>query len=205
MTILRIASNFKRICGPGSNLRAPRVVSRMVVPRYFNSSTFLTKEYLENHAIAITPSDSGAIQDFDVLQDLPRPPMAIDIVLDDGFKLSDSSIFSCEDGTLGLAVIDGVAFAWDFAKYCSGLDIGLVDISEQGLGMLDLLQPRPEMVLIGLGGKKGRILAEKSRQALMRMGYRTEVSDTTSAANNFELLATERPRQVIALLLPRSA
>ncbi|KAK9487181.1 NADH dehydrogenase 1 alpha subcomplex assembly factor 3 [Lipomyces starkeyi] len=154
-----------------------------------------------NNATPINPSKGGPIQDFDLLQDLPRPPMAIDNVLEDGFLLSDGTVFECKDSTLGLVIVDGQVFEWDFAQYCTGLDTGLVDISKDGVKMLSLLFPRPELLLVGLGGKS-RILSEKTRAVLMGMGYTIEVTDTQNGANNFELLATERPRQVMAMLLP---
>ncbi|KAJ8097936.1 NADH dehydrogenase 1 alpha subcomplex assembly factor 3 [Lipomyces tetrasporus] len=163
----------------------------------------VSKDKIINNATPINPSKGGPIQDFDLLQDLPRPPMAIDSVLEDGFLLSDGTVFQCKGSTLGLAVVDGQVFEWDFWPHCTGLDTGLVDITKDGLKMLSLLFPRPELLLVGLGGKS-RILSEKTRVLLMGMGYTIEVTDTQNGANNFELLATERPRQVIALLLPPS-
>ncbi|KAK9350398.1 NADH dehydrogenase 1 alpha subcomplex assembly factor 3 [Lipomyces doorenjongii] len=161
----------------------------------------LNSDKVINNATPINPSKGGPIQDFDLLQDLPRPPMAIDSVLEDGFLLSDGTIFECKDSTLGLVIVDGQVFEWDFVQYCTGLDTGLVDISKDGVKMLSLLFPRPELLLVGLGGKS-RILSEKTRAVLMGMGYTIEVTDTQNGANNFELLATERPRQVMAMLLP---
>ncbi|KAK9388369.1 NADH dehydrogenase 1 alpha subcomplex assembly factor 3 [Lipomyces mesembrius] len=161
----------------------------------------LNSDKVINNATPISPSKGGPIQDFDLLQDLPRPPMAIDSVLEDGFLLSDGTVFECKYSTLGLVIIDGQVFEWDFAQYCTGLDTGLVDISKDGVKMLSLLFPRPELLLVGLGGKS-RILSSKTRAVLMGMGYTIEVTDTQNGANNFELLATERPRQVMAMLLP---
>ncbi|KAK9364383.1 NADH dehydrogenase 1 alpha subcomplex assembly factor 3 [Lipomyces kononenkoae] len=161
----------------------------------------LLSDKIINNATPITPSKGGPIQDFDLLQDLPRPPMAIDSVLEDGFLLSDGSIFECKNSTLGLVIVDGQVFEWDFGQYCTGLDAGLVDIRKEGVNMLTLLFPRPELLLVGLGGKS-RILSEATRATLMGMGYTIEVTDTQNCANNFELLATERPRQVMAMLLP---
>ncbi|KAK9235660.1 NADH dehydrogenase 1 alpha subcomplex assembly factor 3 [Lipomyces kononenkoae] len=161
----------------------------------------LRSEKIINNATPINPSKGGPIQDFDLLQDLPRPPMAIDSVLEDGFVLSDGSIFECKNSTLGLVIVDGQVFEWDFGQYCTGLDTGLVDIRKDGVKMLGLLFPRPELLLVGLGGKS-RILSEATRATLMGMGYTIEVTDTQNGANNFELLATERPRQVMAMLLP---
>ncbi|KAK9376367.1 NADH dehydrogenase 1 alpha subcomplex assembly factor 3 [Lipomyces chichibuensis] len=173
--------------------KIPHRKLQITIPRY--------SDKVINNATPINPSKGGPIQDFDLLQDLPRPPMAIDSVLEDGFLLSDGTVFECKHSTLGLVIVDGQVFEWDFAQYCTGLDTGLVDISKDGVKMLSLLFPRPELLLVGLGGKS-RILSEKTRAVLMGMGYTIEVTDTQNGANNFELLATERPRQVMAMLLP---
>ncbi|KAK9467283.1 NADH dehydrogenase 1 alpha subcomplex assembly factor 3 [Lipomyces arxii] len=179
-----------------------RLVSRTRQARSFYTVT-PRREKVLNNATGITPSKGGAIQDFDMLQDLPRPPVSFDSVYDNGFVLSDGAIFDCRENSIGCAIMDGQVLEWDFRPYCKGLDVGMVDIDRDGIKFLSFLYPRPELLLVGLGGKS-RILTEKTKADMMSMGYQTEVTDTQNAANNFELLATERPRQVIALLLPPS-
>ncbi|KAK9447487.1 uncharacterized protein V1518DRAFT_87290 [Limtongia smithiae] len=170
--------------------------------RGMHGSAILRAEKILNKATPINPSKGGALQDFDMLQDLPRPPIAIDAVVENGFKLSDGTTFDCADGTRGCAILDGQVLTWDYTKYCTGIDIGVVDIAEEGLSLLGLLYPRPELLLVGLGGGRSRILGPATRLRIMNLGYTIEATDTLNAASNFELLATERPRQVIALLLP---
>ncbi|KAK7203494.1 hypothetical protein BZA70DRAFT_282618 [Myxozyma melibiosi] len=181
-----------------SPLRHPR-------PLPYTASFHTTPSLLEkilNQAKPIEHSKGGAIQDFDMLQDLPRPPMSIDTVVGDlGFKLSTGDMFDCRDGTVGCLIIDGEVLEWDFGPYVEGLDAGIVSLKKEGLGVLEVVFPRPELLLVGLGGKS-RILSEATRNMLMGMGYKIEVTDTINAASNFELLATERPRQVMVLLLP---
>ncbi|KAK9454475.1 hypothetical protein V1511DRAFT_460408 [Dipodascopsis uninucleata] len=170
--------------------------------REFHSSLRYYAPKILNQATPIEPSKGGAIQDFDLLQDLPRPPLSIDNVVPDGFLLSDNTTFDCKNGTVACAIIGAFSFEWDFLRYCTGLEDGVVDIDlENGLSLLQLIYPRPELLLIGLGGKS-RILNEKTKNGLMGMGYKIEVTDTINAASNFELLATERPNQIIAILLP---
>lgn len=157
-----------------------RSTCRHTLAASFHSTRNVLADRILNQATPIEHSKGGAIQDFDLLQDLPRPPMSIDTVLDNGFRLSTGDEFDCRDNTVGCLIVEGEVFEWDFSKYVEGLDTGLVSIDEQGLGVVNLLFPRPELLLVGLGGKS-RILSEHTRRLLMGMGYTVEVADTVSS------------------------
>ncbi|KAK9470012.1 uncharacterized protein V1510DRAFT_424228 [Dipodascopsis tothii] len=173
--------------------------------RLVHASAVVRETRVLNQATAIKPSKGGALQDFDMLQDLPRPPVSVDTVGQDSFTLSNGDVFTCQDGGRGLAIIGAETYAWDFQGHVHGLDAGLVDIDPAALGVWDVLFPRPELLLVGLGAGRSRILGPRTREFFRDRGYLVEVTDTVNAASNFELLATERPGQVGLLMLPPSA
>ena len=72
-------------------------------------------------------------------------------------------------------------------------------ISPQSLVALQLLHPRPEFLLLGLGN--GRILPPDVFMALRQMRIPFEVADTPTALNTFNVLNAEG-RLVCAGLLP---
>ncbi|KAK9479091.1 hypothetical protein V1514DRAFT_351694 [Lipomyces japonicus] len=156
-----------------------------------------------NQAKPIEASRGGPLQDFDMLQDLPRPPIAIDEVNLTGFLLSNGDVFDCENNTRACLINGAQVLVFKFEDYVTGLDTGIVSISNEGLGFFDVIFPRPELVLIGLG-TGSRILSEETRTLFLDKGCMVEVGDTVNAASNFELLATERPHRISALLLPPS-
>lgn len=77
----------------------------------------------------------------------------------------------------------------------------LVNFDHAALRLFEMAYPKPELVIVGLG-KKSRILNDKSRKFFIELGIQLEVSDTRNACKIFDLLATERPGQIAALLLP---
>lgn len=74
-------------------------------------------------------------------------------------------------------------------------------IIDLDLNFLKLINPQPDLYVVGLGSKS-RLLSEKNLELFRDLGVRLEITDTKNAARNFDLLATERPNQVGAILLP---
>ncbi|VVT49314.1 uncharacterized protein SAPINGB_P002209 [Magnusiomyces paraingens] len=165
----------------------------------------------------------GNISDFDIFQDLPTPLNTIEVVLSNGFRLKSGAHFRCTDPVnhpKALVLLSTETFTLDLGKSdkgladptsaeskiptaddpIKGLDTGFVEIHHSALEFLEVVHPKPEMLVVGLG-KRSRMLHPNTRKYLTGLGMQIELSTTTIAANNFDLLTTERPGQVGALLL----
>jgi uncharacterized protein len=79
----------------------------------------------------------------------------------------------------------------------------IVEFAPESLEFLKLINPQPELFVIGLGSKS-RLLSQMNLDFFQELGVRVEISDTKNAGRNFDLLATERPNQIGAILLPPS-
>lgn len=80
---------------------------------------------------------------------------------------------------------------------------GVLEFTAEGLGgLLRLVVPRPDLLVLGTGERTLRV-GEGVLRAVREAGLRLVVSDTRNAAAQFNLLATERgTREVCAALLP---
>lgn len=75
-------------------------------------------------------------------------------------------------------------------------------VDEQVWGLLGLIWPRPDLLILGLGASVFPISPE-TRRHINSLGIRIEVQDTRNAAAQFNLLATERGvSEVAAALIP---
>ncbi|KAL2218944.1 hypothetical protein M432DRAFT_656433 [Thermoascus aurantiacus ATCC 26904] len=160
-----------------------------------------------------TRTDLAALN---VLGDIPAPASAIDACLDDGFHLSNGTKVTGGDGVL---LVGGEAFAWrPWEAFSNNKDRGEGGISdlkgmmvnakgqwavdEQVWGLLGLIWPRPDLLILGLGASVFPISPE-TRRHINSLGIRIEVQDTRNAAAQFNLLATERGvSEVAAALIP---
>ncbi|KAK7717442.1 hypothetical protein SLS64_002934 [Diaporthe eres] len=137
----------------------------------------------------------------DMLGQTPAPSTSVDICSSDGFKLNSG--VSIYDGN-GVILVGGEAFAWR----PWGPDLKLVnskgqwEVREEAFAVLDLLWPRPDLIILGLGPEM-RPLSPATRKYLGSLGLRVEVLDTRNAASQFNMLATERGvDEVAAALIP---
>ena len=105
-----------------------------------------------------------------------------------------------------MLIVSGEAFAWKpWGKIGRNLlnargqwDAG----GEAGWGLLELVWPKPDLLILGLGPQMWP-LAEATRRFLNGVGVRVDVQDTRNAAAQFNLLATERGvGNVAAALVP---
>jgi len=80
----------------------------------------------------------------------------------------------------------------------------IVEFDQSSLNFLKLINPQPDLFVIGLGSQS-KLLSQMNLEFLSSLGLRIDVSDTRGAVRNFDLLATERPNQVGAILLPPNA
>lgn len=170
------------------------------------------------------------ISDYDIFQDLPAPLNNIEVVLSNGFRLKNGKRFICRDPInhpKALVCLSSEAYSLDLSPEPSqkdhnntndtpasssstnnapesfaikGLDTGFVEIDPSALSFLEIIHPKPEILVVGLG-KKSRMLHPATRKYITGLGIQIELSTTAIAANNFDLLSTERHGVVGALLL----
>lgn len=152
-----------------------------------------------------TQTDFGAL---DVLANMPPPTTGIDACLEDGFALNNGSRIT----GAGVLLIGGEAFKWrPWIREADGKQEstnrlknskGQWHCDATAWGALDLVWPKPDLLILGTG--KGILpLSPEVRRDLTALGVRVEVQDTRNAAAQFNLLATERGlMQVAAAFVP---
>ncbi|KAK8022061.1 hypothetical protein PG993_012828 [Apiospora rasikravindrae] len=158
------------------------------------------------------PTDFGAL---DVLGNTPVPSTSVDICMWSGFQLNNGTRVT--DGS-GVLLVGGEAFSWRpwEAKTSSSSNTtnkgegelrllnrkGQWDVDASTLGLLGVIWPRPDLLVLGLGHEM-RPISPELRKAISALGMRVEVLDTRNAAAQFNLLATERGvDEVAAALIP---
>ncbi|KAH6639167.1 hypothetical protein C7974DRAFT_306330 [Boeremia exigua] len=151
-----------------------------------------------------TQTDFNAL---DVLRNTAAPATSIDATTPDGFALNNQMrVSGC-----GLLLVGGEAFRWWPWVGAEGEEGGMKrlrnakgawEVGEGCWGALELVWPKPDILIIGTGSKV-LPLAPAVRTYLNGLGIRLEVQDTRNAAAQFNLLATERGvGQVAAALVP---
>ncbi|KAK1750639.1 hypothetical protein QBC47DRAFT_455067 [Echria macrotheca] len=144
------------------------------------------------------------LESLDVFAGTPIPSTAVNTCFEDGFALNSG--VRILDGA-GALLVAGEAFVWrPWDVSSSNKTIlnakGQVEISEEGFGVLGLVWPRPDLLILGVG-KEMRPLSPATRRVISGLGIRVEVLDTRNAAAQFNLLATERGvYDVAAALVP---
>ncbi|KAF5013907.1 hypothetical protein FDECE_120 [Fusarium decemcellulare] len=146
------------------------------------------------------PTDFGEL---DVLGNAPVPSTSVDVCMYDGFGLNSGATIS--DGN-GVLLIDGEVFNWRPWEVKGSMHLankkGQFEIPPQAFALFDLLWPRPDLLIIGVGPSI-MPLAPATRRYLSELGMRVEILDTRNAAAQFNLLATERGvSDVAAAMIP---
>ncbi|OAA49486.1 NADH dehydrogenase [Metarhizium rileyi] len=141
--------------------------------------------------------------ELDVLGDTPAPSTSVDVCMYDGFGLNSGVTIANGDGAL---LVNGEAFAWRPWEGKESLELvntkGQFELPEEAFGLFDLLWPRPDLLVIGVG-KHNLPLSPRTKKHIAELGMRVEVLDTRNAAAQFNLLATERGvSEVSAALIP---
>ncbi|KAF7592705.1 hypothetical protein BBP40_012536 [Aspergillus hancockii] len=149
-----------------------------------------------------TQTDFAALN---VLGNIPAPTTAIDACLDNGFHLDNGLKLTNGDGLL---LVGGEAFSWKPWEARDGDQSTMVNIKgqfevdEQVWGLLGLVWPRPDLLIIGMGASVFP-LSPETRRHINSLGVRVEVLDTRNAAAQFNLLATERGvSEIAAAMIP---
>ncbi|KAI9821049.1 MAG: hypothetical protein M1827_003782 [Pycnora praestabilis] len=139
-----------------------------------------------------------------VLGNTPAPTTSIDACLSDGFHLDNGLKIT---GGSGCLLIAGEAFSWKPWKAAGGSGKmlnkkGQWDVPKDVWGILDLVWPKPDMLILGLGASTYPI-SPNTRAYINSLGIRVDIQDTRNAAAQFNLLATERGvGNVAAALIP---
>ncbi|KAK1832350.1 hypothetical protein QBC39DRAFT_433417 [Podospora conica] len=153
------------------------------------------------------PADLEAM---DVLGNTPVPASAVTACLDDGFAFESGLRV---DGGDGVLIVGGEVVRWRpwVAAGAGGKGVGgkrLVndkgqwEVGREALGVLGVVWPRPDLLLLALGPEM-RPLSPETRRAISELGVRVEVLDTRNAAAQYNLLATERGvTDVAAAMVP---
>ncbi|KAF1916434.1 hypothetical protein BDU57DRAFT_538739 [Ampelomyces quisqualis] len=151
--------------------------------------------------------------ELDVLRNTIAPATSIDACTHNGFALNNQVRISGS----GILLVGGEAFRWwpwvkegaaDAAGDMSHMTgkllnaMGQLKVGHQSWGVLELVYPKPDLLIIGTGPSVTPI-APAVRTYLNHLGIRLEIQDTRNAAAQFNLLATERGvGQVAAALVP---
>ncbi|KAL8922665.1 MAG: hypothetical protein Q9208_004978 [Pyrenodesmia sp. 3 TL-2023] len=154
-----------------------------------------------------TQTDFGSM---DVLSNTPAPTTSIDACLSHGFHLDNGVKIG---GGSGCLLIAGEAFGWQpWEADGSGTPgkgpksminaKGQWQAGERAWGILEVVWPKPDLLILGLGPSMLPISLE-TRRYINSLGIRVDVQDTRNAAAQFNLLATERGvGEVAAALIP---
>ncbi|RGP80212.1 nadh dehydrogenase ubiquinone 1 alpha subcomplex assembly factor 3 [Fusarium longipes] len=146
------------------------------------------------------PTDFGEL---DVLGNTPAPSTSVDVCMYDGFGLNSGVTIT---GGNGVLLIDGEVFNWRPWEAKGSMNLvnkkGQFELPPKAFALFDLLWPRPDLLIIGVGPSI-MPLAPETRRTLSELGMRIEILDTRNAAAQFNLLATERGvSNVAAALIP---
>ncbi|KAI1085608.1 hypothetical protein F5B20DRAFT_575116 [Whalleya microplaca] len=151
-----------------------------------------------------SPTNFGAL---DVLGNVPVPASSVDVCMSDGFQLNSGA--KILDGA-GVLLVGGEPFRWRpwLARGNGGKGPRLLnargqwDVPNETFGLLGLIWPRPDLLILGLGPDI-RPLSPELRKHISSLGMKVEILDTRNAAAQFNLLATERGvNDVAAALIP---
>lgn len=142
----------------------------------------------------------------DILMYSQKPINYIESVKENGFHLANNILITSPNDQgqeVGTLLIENESFEVNLAdggyKLVNGF---IVDFNaEQVLTIFGKVHPKPEIVVVGLG-RKSRRLSDESRKYFSQLGIQLEVGDSQNAAKIYDLLATERPGVIAALLLP---
>lgn len=145
----------------------------------------------------------------DILMYSQKPINYIESVKPNGFHLANNVLITSPSETgdvIGTLLLESESFEINLSNGAYKIVNGfIVEFNEeQILGLFSKIHPKPEILVVGLG-KKARILSEKNRQYLSSLGIQLELGDLRHAARIYDLLATERPGVISALLLPPNA
>lgn len=154
-------------------------------PRHY-TSTFKASNLGENLA------------KYDIYALAEKPENNVEMISHDAIVFSNLQAVTSPNGAL---LLNNQIFQVDLAAMTIQNGV-IVELPTDIFKVLQIVYPKPELLVVGLGGKS-RILGNESRKQFSALGIRVETSDTRNSALSYDLLATERsPELVGALMLP---
>ncbi|KAL0634721.1 hypothetical protein Q9L58_006317 [Maublancomyces gigas] len=140
---------------------------------------------------------SETLSNLDVLGSIPAPPSAVEATYIDGFLLNNG--IRVHDGVI---LLNNEVFQWRPAlkggpEESKAKTRGMLELVEEAWGLLDVVYPKPELLILGTGAKT-LMVSPKIRTRISELGIRLDVMSTHSAAAQYNLLATERGGSQIA-------
>ncbi|KAF7559435.1 hypothetical protein G7046_g4719 [Stylonectria norvegica] len=151
------------------------------------------------------PAHNGPtdFNELDVLGNTPAPSTSVDVCMYDGFGLNSG--VTVTDGN-GVLLVDGEVFKWRPWEVKGTFTLlnqkGQVELPTEAFALFDLIWPRPDLLIIGVGPHLAPLSPDTKRR-ISDLGMRVDVLDTRNAASQFNLLATERGvSDVAAALIP---
>lgn len=187
--------------------------------RYFTSSAFAFNLFggkkVVNQTQLNAPTGKGEsttnpadmIKRNDILMFSQKPINYIETVKSNGFHLANNLLITSPDNEgniIGALLLDSETFEINLSKPNKGYDLingFIVDFHEDVLQIFNKIHPKPEICVVGLGCKS-RMLSDSTKKYFSNLGIQVDHSDSNNAAQMFDLLATERPNVIAALLLP---
>lgn len=153
----------------------------------------------------VNPAD--ILKQNDILLYLSKPLNYIESIKLNGFHLANNYLVTSPDlqgNVVGLCLIGSETFEVNFQhgdKSLVKIDGHVVTFAKEVFQIFNKVHPKPELVVVGLG-KTSRILSPENRNWFSELGILLEVSDSNNSGQIFDLLSTERPGIIGALLLP---
>ncbi|EDK39897.1 hypothetical protein PGUG_03995 [Meyerozyma guilliermondii ATCC 6260] len=151
-----------------------------------------------------TANPVDMIKKNDILMFSQKPMNYVESVKKNGFHLANNLLITSPNSKgdiVGTLLLETESFEVNLSNAYKIINGFIVEFDEEILQIFTKVHPKPELLVVGLG-HKSRILSEANRKYLSFLGMQLEVSDSNIAAQNYDLLATERPNVIAALLLP---
>ncbi|CUM68009.1 uncharacterized protein PRCAT00005724001 [Priceomyces carsonii] len=141
----------------------------------------------------------------DILMFSTKPVNYIESVKHNGYHLANRILIRSPDkdgNIIGALLIDSESFEVNLTAGFKLINRFIIEFNEEEILLIfRKVHPKPEILVVGLG-KQSRMLSESNRRFISKMGIQIEASDSNNAAQIFDLLSTERPGVIAALLLP---
>ncbi|KAI5955884.1 hypothetical protein KGF54_001386 [Candida jiufengensis] len=145
----------------------------------------------------------------DILMYSQKPSNYIESIKSNGFHLSNQLFVASPDqkgNIVGLLLIGSETFEIKLtnkeeSKNWFEVNSHIVTFNQQLLNIFNKIHPKPEILVMGLG-KESRLLSVENKRFFNELGINLEVSDSFNGGQIFDLLSTERPGVIGALLLP---
>lgn len=128
------------------------------------------RAFRKDHKARENVSES-ALSELDVLASAPRPAISVETVLEDGFRLSDGLTYRGS-----ILLVNGQAFAWKIRDTLS-IKNGVLDIKQESLGLLGVIWPRPELLVVGTG-QTSILLSKQVKEYFTHLGLQFDLNST---------------------------